>query len=400
MSPPHPASPAPTGSTQVQNLDALRAIAVLLVVLFHYRLLAVGWIGVSIFFVISGFLITRILLGYRVRFGLGEYLGVFYARRALRIFPIYYLYVGFWSLVAAVAFVPSDFALVPLVTYSFNFVRWSATYEGSRIFTHLWSLSVEEQFYLVYPLVVFALGRRRLVHALIAIVVLSPALRFIAGLAFEAPADPIHAGRVIAVASFLQLDGFALGGLIALGEARLARLPARVFAPGAVGVSLLLAGALIGNALAWRSAPLPLATDAYFVGASSLGLPVNPFDGLQHVWVYSVVSFAAGLAICVVLRALQRPLALLRPLNAIGRVSYGIYLYHFALISVWERVYPGVPKASAAGLGVFGLYLASVLAVAALSHRWIETPFNALKPEALGRIAGLRARQRRREATP
>src|SRR5579871_6644947 len=94
------------GLAPIRNLDALRALAVLLVMLFHFRLLAVGWVGVSIFFVISGFLITRILLRDAGRFALGEYLGLFYVRRALRIFPIYYLYVGAWSIVALVGFVP------------------------------------------------------------------------------------------------------------------------------------------------------------------------------------------------------------------------------------------------------------------------------------------------------
>src|SRR5271155_971802 len=124
---------------RIHNLDALRAVAVLLVAVFHYRLLAVGWIGVWIFFVISGFLISRILLSYKARFALGDYLGVFYARRALRIFPIYYLYIGLWSVVALVVFVPKDFAFLPLVTYTFNFVKWPPAYDGSRIFSHLWS---------------------------------------------------------------------------------------------------------------------------------------------------------------------------------------------------------------------------------------------------------------------
>ena len=384
------------GPAQIRNLDALRAIAVLLVMLFHWRLLAVGWIGVSIFFVISGFLISRILLGYKARFGLGEYLGVFYSRRALRIFPIYYLYVGIWTVVAAVAFVPSDFAFAPLITYTFNFTRWAPDYAGSRAFTHLWSLSVEEQFYLVYPLVVFALGRWSLAAALVGVVALSPLLRLAAGaMAFAAHPDPVYAGRVVSVASFLHLDGFAVGGLIALAEPHLARLSRRAVVAGALALGGALTAAFVVNALAFAAAPPPAAADPYFVGASALGLPVNPFHGLQHAWVYSAIYLAAGLVIVVGLRALQRPLAPLAPLNAIGRVSYGMYLYHFALISVFERALPGVPKLSVAGLAVFGLYVATVVGLAMLSYRYIETPFNALKPDAL-RLAAWR----RREATP
>jgi len=371
---------------RIQNLDALRAIAVLLVMVFHFRLLAVGWIGVWIFFVISGFLISRILLDYRTRFGLAEYLGVFYARRALRIFPIYYLYIALWSGVALLAFVPKDFALLPLITYTFNFVKWAPGYDGSRIFSHLWSLAVEEQFYLVYPLVVFASSRRALARALIAVIVLSPALRWAAGaIAFDRLPEPDYAGRVVFVASFLHADAFAVGGLIALFESAIRTMPIRRFAAWSAAGVALGAGVLALNAIAWWSGPLPATIEPYFVGASSLGLPVNPFRQLQHVWVYSLLDAGAGLAICVLLRLAQRQVAAARPLNAIGRISYGVYLYHFALISVVDRVFAGVPHASLPGLGVFALYLALVLALSALSHRWIETPFNALKPAFLGR---------------
>jgi peptidoglycan/LPS O-acetylase OafA/YrhL len=377
---------------RIHNLDALRAIAVLLVIVFHYRLLAVGWIGVWIFFVISGFLISRILLQYRERFALGEYLGVFYLRRALRIFPIYYLYVAVWSVVALVAFVPKDFTLVPLLTYTVNFVKWQPGYDGSRIFSHLWSLAVEEQFYLVYPLVVFGLSRHALVRALIAVVLLSPALRWAVGLeALRLQPDPAYAGLVVFVSSFLHADAFAIGGLIALFEPAIRAMKReRFLALVAGGVAL---GALVvaANALAWWADPPTTTVDPYFVSATAFGLPVNPIHRLQHVWVYSLLDLGAGLAICVILRLMQRDMPGTRPLNAIGRISYGMYLYHFCLISVAQRAVAGAAPWSLRGLGVFVLYLVLVLGVSALSYRWIETPFNRLKPAGLGRARLVRA---------
>ena len=370
---------------RVDNLDALRAVAVLLVVCFHYRLLAVGWIGVWIFFVISGFLISRILLDYKARFGIVDYLGVFYARRALRIFPIYYLYVGSWSVIALVAFMPKDFAVLPLLTYTFNFVKWAPDYDGSRIFSHLWSLAVEEQFYLVYPLVVFALGRRGLVGALTAVVLVSPVLRGVVGAwAFAQLPEAEYAGRVVFVASFLHADAFAMGGLIALFEPAIRKLTRARLAAGAGGALALCGAVLAVNALAWWSGPLPTTVEPYFVGPTSLGLPVNPFRQWQHVWLYTVLDVMAGVAICVILGALQRPLAIAAPLNGVGRISYGVYVYHFPLISVVHRVFPGVVEQTLLGLGLFALYLAGVLTVAALSYRFIEMPFNNRKPVRLG----------------
>jgi peptidoglycan/LPS O-acetylase OafA/YrhL len=234
-------------------------------------------------------------------------------------------------------------------------------------------------------LAVFALSRRGLTRVLIAIVLLSPALRFAVGagaLAFQH--DPDYAGRVVFVASFLHADAFAVGGLIALFEPAIRTMERRRFAAAVGGGALLGAVILAANALAWWSAPLPDTVDPYFVGASSLGLPVNPFRQLQHVWLYSLLDLGAGLAICVILRLLQHPIAIARPLNAVGRISYGIYLYHFALISVADRAFAGIAKLSLAGLGGFAVYLGLVLAVSALSFRYIETPFNARKPFMLG----------------
>jgi peptidoglycan/LPS O-acetylase OafA/YrhL len=266
------------------------------------------------------------------------------------------------------------------VTYTYNFVKWSPDYDGSRIFSHLWSLSVEEQFYLVYPLVVFALDRRNLARALVLVVALSPLLRYVAGdVASALGRSPENAGQIIFVSSFLHVDAFAIGGLIALFESAIVALRPHIFALAA-GAWIAVAGAaLVVNAVAWQAGHAPLAVEPYVVSASAFGLPVNPILRLQHVWVYSIIDISAGLAICVVLRSLQRPLRIARPFNAIGQISYGIYLYHFALISVFERAFAGIPKQSPAGLALFALYLTCVLALSALSFRFIEAPFNARK---------------------
>jgi len=157
-------------------LDGLRGVAVLLVMVHHfvlyglpesqsfaYRAAMGGWIGVDLFFVLSGFLITGILLDSK---GRGGYFRVFYARRTLRIFPLYYL-----SL--AVFF----FAVAPLMGHEKLGQRWFWLYASNLKIAfdgwhtvpgylgHFWSLAIEEQFYLVWPLVVFALPRRALLSA-------------------------------------------------------------------------------------------------------------------------------------------------------------------------------------------------------------------------------------------
>jgi peptidoglycan/LPS O-acetylase OafA/YrhL len=134
--------------------------------------------------VLSGYLITGVLLADREA-RLGPYLRRFYWRRTLRIFPLYY---GYLAVVAAVFLFsgrPRDFggAAGWLFSYTYNFSRFRPDWEASPFFTHFWSLAVEEQFYLVWPFVVHALGRRALALAAAAMVVLAPAAVAAAGAA-------------------------------------------------------------------------------------------------------------------------------------------------------------------------------------------------------------------------
>ena len=170
--------------TRIRPLDGLRGLAVLAVVLYHATLLApgtgatgrtllaaarLGWAGVDLFFVLSGFLITRLLVESR---GADNYFRVFYARRLLRIFPLYYVSL----LVLVLLFrVPGGESL----WYWLYASNVKATLSGwpSAPLSHFWSLAVEEQYYLVWPLAVSLLSRRALVSLCAGLVVLVPAAR-------------------------------------------------------------------------------------------------------------------------------------------------------------------------------------------------------------------------------
>src|SRR5262245_8501762 len=178
---------------RITELDGVRAIAVGLVFLNHfgptktvpwldfvYRL---GWIGVDIFFVLSGFLVTAILLNTLTdREG---YFRNFYARRSLRIFPLYYLLLTGSLLIMLVAKEGSalrDMQAVwgsPLWLYAYlgNVMTAVTNVSPPSYFVPMWSLHVEEQFYFVLPLLVLYLRRAHLTRVLIAAVVLAPAIR-------------------------------------------------------------------------------------------------------------------------------------------------------------------------------------------------------------------------------
>ena len=168
-------NPAPAHSVslpaRLPTLDGLRAIAVLLVVPHNLNLIATygspdlfvaavhrGWIGVQLFFVLSGFLITGILLDAR---DAPDYYRSFFVRRVLRIFPLYYAtLLVLFVLLPAFGLLPSSFRRDPMVELSYwaYFSNWYGPFhQGPEAVSHFWSLAIEEQFYLLWP---FAIHRR------------------------------------------------------------------------------------------------------------------------------------------------------------------------------------------------------------------------------------------------
>ena len=200
---------------RIASLDGLRALSISLVILSHsfggegilgyvlHRAGDVGVLGVRVFFVISGFLITSLLLAEHRKTGAIS-LPWFYFRRTMRIFPAFYAFAAVMALVAAlrvVAIPAADFLFA--VTYTMNFIAEPAWALG-----HLWSLAVEEQFYLLWPATLCLLGLRRGFKAAVAVVILSPLVRFaclyvpsarpLIGLAFPTIADPLAVGCLLA----------------------------------------------------------------------------------------------------------------------------------------------------------------------------------------------------------
>jgi peptidoglycan/LPS O-acetylase OafA/YrhL len=173
----------------IPGLDGLRAIALLFVLGTHTGNLEFGWIGVQLFFVLSGFLITGILIRMKETQAPKAYFTKFYGRRFLRIFPLYYFYL---FLLFGIKFITPYLDLKPLINefgdkfwmqvwpsifYVYNFFHASASYEQSRFFTHLWSLSVEEQFYITWPLILFLTPKDKLKKLFISAIIIAPFIR-------------------------------------------------------------------------------------------------------------------------------------------------------------------------------------------------------------------------------
>lgn len=360
-------------TTYLPALDGLRAVAIGLVLWHHGpvilqapwpmlqtwpgRLSATGWMGVDLFFVLSGFLITGILLrtrDTRETQGALAGLGRFWLRRALRIFPLAYLYLG---LLYAAA---KGLGFPPLLTRYEHFASW-ALYLGNlevvrRGWTDgalaiLWSLAIEEQFYLVWPFVVCApgLGPRRLLALLLAICVLSPVVRYFTYAWLGYPA--------VYVATFCRLDALGLGAALAVAFAD-ARLR---------GPLLRLCRALVVPALVVLAATLAYPFGMLYPGRYPPWFPV---------WGYSwiALAFAVLVGACLDPGPIARCLLGNRAVRYVGKISYGLYLWHYLVGEVVQRLDPRSPFPAR-----LGLWLGATLLVATVSWFAFERPLLRLK---------------------
>lgn len=343
------------------DIEGLRAVAVLLIVLFHADLpLLGGFIGVDVFFVISGFLITGLLvreLDDSGRLDLGE----FYARRVRRILPASLLVLGVTFLGCLVVFSPiglwkaaPDFAAaaayVPNMRFAFEQTDYFHPPRLSPVL-HYWSLGVEEQFYLGWPLLLWighrlAGGRRQRLQWLVAALVAgSFAVAVVATALFPTPAFYLLPTRAWEL---------GVGALLALGPGWSRRLPARV-ADGAAVAGLAMV--VVSAAAFTASTPFPGLPAAVPVLGTALLIAAG-VDGRSHL--LSRLLTAA-------------------PMRFVGRISYSLYLWHWPLLLLAP-----LALADLAGPVTTTLAVALSVGLAWATYRWVEDPLRR------GRFVGRR----------
>jgi peptidoglycan/LPS O-acetylase OafA/YrhL len=327
----------PDDRARMIQLDSLRALAVGSVMLYHFydasilaRFLPLGSAGVRLFFVISGFLITGILMKGRPT---AEFVAGFYLRRAMRLFPLYYL-------VVAVLFIVSDDARAHWLAYSSYGVNFCIAAEHRWcVAAHFWSLAVEEQFYLLWPFAVLLLDGRRLAQLCIGLV--------IAALAYRIAAVLVEGDRYAAYVLLPgQVDALAGGALLACA----ARIPAgyaRWFGP----VALL---SLVATVMLHR------------IGGVVLNYGVIPSIALPALC-FLVYGGARGF------RGVPGAVLDNRVLRYLGTISYGIYVIHYFM----PDVLPSLPMLDAYGRAA--IYGGVTVLLAALSWRVFEQPINRMR---------------------
>ncbi len=334
---------------RIRELDALRGLAAVAILSYHLWFPGFGFLAtaVDLFFVMSGFLITSIILRQRSQ---PDFLKTFYTQRAARIFPVYYL--GLIGFVVLNALLPTPAALDGLpwyLTYTQHLPDyWSGVEPAfSPAFGHTWSLAIEEQFYLVWPVLLYFWGRRGVVALGVSMIVLAFSLRVLG-----------FSTWILAT----RCDGLALGGLLALALEERESRPrefwrARSFAI----VSLIALGSLIPESSVLR-----------FVGLGTGLATRSPIAASIHYLAINLLYF--GVIGWIVRMSGSPMLGILRnrQLVALGSISYSLYFYHYIVINLLDRSRGWLGLSP--GLGRDIVTVALSLAIATISWKLIERP--------------------------
>ena len=347
-------------------LDGLRGVAILLVVFLHnfnfMNYFFFGWLGVDLFFVLSGFLITDILLN-----GLHKphFLRNFYIRRVLRIFPLFYL-----TLIICLLILPNIKSLHLDASYYTGNQFWLWAYlqnwlfvfkepHGDKILLHTWSLAVEEQFYLVWPVTILLFRKPKI---LLTIALLT--LVFVVVARYMVWIYQVEDLAYSSLYTFTRIDGLCIGSMVAL----LMRINPGFLKKYTTVIVLLMAAVNFGF---------------YFINnQQSSTLPYLAFAG------YTTFAVLFGILVYEAVSGGSKVIQFLfnnRILKFFGKISYGLYVYHwpvYILLFSFFREFIlkniNTPYHIAeTGSGIIVTVLAVVLSV--ISYQYFEKPFLKLK---------------------
>lgn len=374
---------------RIEAVDGLRAIAMTMVVLQHCGLMPFGWMGVWVFYVISGFVVCNSFHSQMTRKP-DDPAGVvrhFMFRRVTRIWPVYFLYI----IVSAAAFyvftgVVNWGELTALFGFFYN---WEMIFDisGQTLdwpgYGHLWTISVEQQFYILFPLIYFLfIHHRATFRGALVILALSPVLRYLMGIWSEGAGNDDGASAFLVYASsFGHVDAFLFGALLARHRDSILNWKHSELAIWATAVGFTLiycVSEVAANAILLQRQGIALFEDV--ISGISYGQ-------LQNVFVYYVPVLGAVAMILSVLKNswFTRPLA--NPVMVwIGQISYGAYIFHIAVIYCFS-LYLGIEGAKDLSviqrlLLFLGVYPVTLI-VAHLSYKLFETHFSRIKMRAV-----------------
>lgn len=364
----------------IRGLDGLRALAILWVMFGHVTwgsdftattdyhkimdlLAKSGWVGVQLFFVISGFLITKILLQGK---GQAHQLRNFYMRRSLRIFPVYYA-----TLILL-------FLVIPSLGYTLSWLsaetehqgwywlylnNWLRPFIDNRGFSHLWSLAIEEQFYLVWPFFVIYFNKQWLTRVCIGMVLSAPIIRFLLFYYFQTDVEGVGA-RAAYDFTFARWDSIALGSLLAVLVSNQSGIDwMKKYMGKLLIVTIILT---LVQLVVWRN----------FSAVGKGGVE------LLNQTISAFTFFALVFMIASKNQAWYITILEFSPIKLIGKYSYAMYIFHLPIIMIWFSYF--VPNYEGMSeVGVFMQVLLNYLIVFTLTFSLAAISWHVLEYPAL-----------------
>ncbi|MCB0503143.1 MAG: acyltransferase [Bacteroidetes bacterium] len=407
----------------IKSFDGMRGVFALCVITAHWSLdlpiLPIGWEGLQIFFVLSGFLITRILLNerekpaYRPEGQFGGFMKQFMLKRVFRIFPLYFSYV---LLMYALRYGLGDMKFIQnqtaelevngiwLLTYLYNFkdvlnhlLGWPMA--ESPFFTHLWSLAVEEQFYVFFPFIIYFVRGRALKVTIVAMIVIPFVTRIFGYPYLAAIAEANHYGHDWAILNiyrnfFFQFDSLAIGAAAAIFDvSKIKNVRVWFFV-----VLALIVGSYAYNGYLMMQVVYDNTdhiASIFKTGNSMsilgyiniLGHPEMLTFNHQYIYVFSLVNLAGFFMVaCSVQRkTVFKFLFESKVFVYLGKISYGTYVFHFAFMQFFlflAKKFAFVPPSGhmyPVQVLYFLIYLGFLYGLAHLSFKYFEMFFLNLK---------------------
>ncbi len=383
----------------IKPFDGLRGLGALFILSYHWpgKIINIshGWEFMQLFFVMSGYLITMVLIEEKDKFAFGKFALRFYVKRSLRLFPLYFAYLLFW-LVIYYATSPANVLhewsdeihkhIAYLSTYTYNYMTLvnffrGVDYSAGLLSTHLWTLSLEEQFYLVFPFIVFFLSKKNLRIFLIASIVLVPILRIVVYFLLKKanPADNFWVAQNMVRLPFLQMDSLAFGALLAVFNFEKIKNPVRIFR----WATFIIIAIYAANILYTK----------YVEGISYYELTYGKKiaeNWITHNYLFTYIITMVNAWCMLMLLCLIRGFRMAWLLESkflvfVGRHSYAIYLFHLPLMfgfffvtgffiqldTPFKKIVLDIP--------MFLLYLSVVCGLSYVSLKYFESYFLKFK---------------------
>jgi peptidoglycan/LPS O-acetylase OafA/YrhL len=339
---------------RIESLDTVRGIAALMVVFFHSPIpcfqFEFGWMGVNLFFILSGFLITNILMDIKRR-SFKKYLGNFYLRRVLRIFPLYFLYLllAFVTLLflqenslmqngnlrQAYEDLLNNYPYLLTFTYNWGSIINFFTgndYHNSVLTGHLWTLSVEVQFYALFALIMYFMRPQLIKILCVLTIFIVPLLRLLMVLCFEEKHfPPFWIGTVLYNNTLLQTDSLATGCCLALFDFKRLINKGKTYLLLLVGLMVIIGTIHI---IVLGNRQIEISSLGYDLPVYHISKQPSPYFILNNRYFYTIpiINLTFGLlTLLLIKRKIENSFWTNRFLMRIGHISYGIYIYHLAL---------------------------------------------------------------------